>query len=59
MSNQPKMGDSVIKELELNNEQVKKIVLEWYTNGMYTYNIKNEAGQDLEEIMWDEIAWGD
>ena len=49
------MSNSIIKELKLTDEQVKKIVLEWYTNGMYTHLLQNESGQDLEEILESEI----
>ena len=45
------MEDSIITELGLNNEQVRLIVLEWYTCGMFADILQNEYGLDLEEIL--------
>jgi hypothetical protein len=33
---------------------VKKIVLEWYTNGMFADILQDEYGRDLEEILQEE-----
>lgn len=45
------MDDSIIRDLNLTEEQVKKIVLEWYTCGMFSDILQNEDGLDLEEIL--------
>jgi hypothetical protein len=42
---------SIIEKLGINQEQVEKIVLEWYTNGMFADILQNEYGLDLEEIL--------
>lgn len=42
-------GYSVIRKLNLSEEQVHQIVLEWYTNGMCPDIWQNEDGDDLEE----------
>jgi hypothetical protein len=40
---------SIIEKLGLTDDQVRKIVLGWYTNGMCTDIFQNEKGEDLEE----------
>jgi len=40
-----------IKQLGLTDDQVHKIVLEWYTNGMCPDIFQNEEGEDLEEYL--------
>ena len=42
---------STIQQLKLTDEQVRDIVLEWYTNGMCPDIFQNEQGQDLEEYL--------
>lgn len=42
---------SIIEQLGLTDEQVHKIVLEWYTNGMCSLIFQNEQGEDLEEYL--------
>jgi hypothetical protein len=41
---------SLIKTNNLSESDVKKIVLEWYTNGMFADILQDEYGRDLEEI---------
>lgn len=41
---------SIIKQKNLSNQEVWKIVLEWYTQGMYSDILQDEDGKDLEEI---------
>lgn len=43
--------DNTIDFLKLTEKQVLKIVLEWYTNGMYADILQDEDGRDLEEII--------
>jgi hypothetical protein len=43
--------ESIIKDLNLSHEDVLKIVLEWYTKGMYADILQDEDGLDLEEIL--------
>jgi hypothetical protein len=38
------------KTNNLSESDVKKIVLEWYTNGMFADILQDEYGRDLEEI---------
>jgi len=40
----------IIKQKKLTSSEVWKIVLEWYTNGMYPGVLQDEDGKDLEEI---------
>lgn len=42
---------SIIKQLELSDEDVLKVVKEWYTNGMCAEIFQNEEGEDLEEYL--------
>lgn len=42
---------SIIRKLDLTEEQVHQIVLEWYTNGMCPDIWQNEDGDDLEEYL--------
>ena len=42
---------NLIRELNLTEYQVHKIVLEWYTNGMCPDIWQNEDGHDLEEYL--------
>jgi hypothetical protein len=42
---------SIIEQLGLTDDQVHKIVLEWYTNGMCPCIFQNEEGEDLEEYL--------
>jgi len=42
---------SIIQQLGLTDDQVHKIVLEWYTNGMCPCIFQNEEGEDLEEYL--------
>lgn len=49
------MKESIIKNLKLSDEQVLKIVMEWYVMGMCPDIFQNEDGQDLEEYL-EEIA---
>jgi hypothetical protein len=39
---------SLIKANNLSESDVKKIVLEWYTNGMFADILQDEYGRDLE-----------
>jgi hypothetical protein len=41
---------SLIKKNNLSESDVKKIVLEWYTNGMFADILQDEYGRDLEDI---------
>jgi hypothetical protein len=43
---------SLIKTNNLSESDVKKIVLEWYTNGMFADILQD--GRDLEEILQEE-----
>lgn len=45
----------IIEKLNLTEEQVLKIVLEWYTCGMFADILQNEDGFDLEEILQEEL----
>jgi hypothetical protein len=45
---------SLIKANNLSESDVKKIVLEWYTNGMFADILQDEYGRDLEEILQEE-----
>jgi hypothetical protein len=45
---------SLIKTNNLSESDVKKIVLEWYTNGMFADILQDEYGRDLEEILQEE-----
>ena len=47
--------DNTIDFLKLTEKQVLKIVLEWYTNGMYPDILQDEYGYDLEEIIENEL----
>lgn len=47
--------EGIIQELQLTQNQVLKIVLEWYTCGMFADILQNENGHDLEEILEQEI----
>ena len=40
-----------IKQLGLTDEQVRNVVLEWYTCGMCSDIFQNEKGEDLEEYL--------
>ena len=51
MTNKIIPNGSTIKQLKLTDEQVRDIVLEWYTNGMCPDIFQNEKGQDLEEYL--------
>lgn len=42
---------TIIKELNLTEEQVVQIVNEWYTCGMCPDIFQNENGEDLEEYL--------
>jgi hypothetical protein len=44
-------NENLIVELNLTEQQVHKIVLEWYTNGMCPDIWQNEDGNDLEEYL--------
>ncbi len=43
--------DEAYEQLGLTDDQVHKIVLEWYTNGMCPCIFQNEQGEDLEEYL--------
>jgi hypothetical protein len=45
----------IIERLNLTEEEVYKIVLEWYTNGMCKDIFQNENGEDLEEYLEDYL----
>ena len=45
------VNTNLIKDLNLTEQQVHKIVLEWYTNGMCPDIWQNEDGSDLEEYL--------
>jgi hypothetical protein len=45
----------IIEKLKLTQEEVCKIVLEWYTNGMCKDIFQNENGEDLEEYLEDYL----
>ncbi|WP_166919842.1 hypothetical protein [Flavobacterium poyangense] len=47
--------DNTIEILGLTRNQVLKIVLEWYTNGMYPDILQDEDGFDLEEIIEQQL----
>lgn len=49
MTNKNIQDVSIIEKLRLTDDQVRKIVLEWYTNGMCNDIFQNEQGEDLEE----------
>ena len=51
MTNQIISNVSTIQQLGLTDDQVRDIVLEWYTNGMCPDIFQNEQGQDLEEYL--------
>lgn len=42
---------SLIEKLKLTENEVNRIVLEWYTNGMCADVFQNEEGEDLEEYL--------
>lgn len=42
---------SIIKQLELSDKDVLKVVKEWYTNGMCPDIFQNEEGENLEEYL--------
>ena len=42
---------SLIKIHNLSEKEVRMIVLEWYTNGMFAYTLQDEEGRNLEEIL--------
>jgi hypothetical protein len=42
------------KSKQFIESDVKKIVLEWYTNGMFADILQDEYGRDLEEILQEE-----
>jgi hypothetical protein len=42
---------SLIKIHNLSEKEVRMIVLEWYTNGMFADTLQDEQGRDLEEIL--------
>jgi hypothetical protein len=46
---------SVIEEKKLTKIEVCRIVNEWYTLGLCDYLLHDEDGNDLEEILEDEI----
>ena len=43
--------ESLIEKLKLTEDEVNRIVLEWYTNGMCPDIFQNEEGEDLEEYL--------
>ncbi len=43
--------ESLIEKLKLTENEVNRIVLEWYTNGMCADVFQNEEGEDLEEYL--------
>ena len=49
--------ETIIEDLGLTEEQVRLIVLQWYQgyNGMCPYILQDEDGNDLEEILEQEI----
>lgn len=47
----------IIKEKNLTEQEVWKIVLEWYTKGIYPDILQDEEGNDLEEICENHIIW--
>ena len=44
-------NENLIEHLNLTEQQVHKIVLEWYTNGMCPDIWQNAYGDDLEEYL--------
>lgn len=42
---------NLIEKLKLTENEVNRIVLEWYTNGMCADVFQNEEGEDLEEYL--------
>ena len=46
---------SYIKHHKLTHYDVNKIILEWYTEGMFPDILQNEEGKDLEEILLEEL----
>lgn len=51
MTNKILPNGLTIKQLGLNDEQVRNVVLEWYTCGMCSEIFQNEEGKDLEEYL--------
>ena len=51
MTNKILPNGLTIKQLGLNDEQVRNVVLEWYTCGMCPDIFQNEKGEDLEEYL--------
>ena len=51
MTNKVIPNVSTIEQLGLTDEQVRNVVLEWYTCGMCSDIFQNEKGQDLEEYL--------
>lgn len=51
MTNKILPNGLTIKQLGLNDEQVRNVVLEWYTCGMCSDIFQNEKGEDLEEYL--------
>ena len=49
------MQESIIKKLKLSQEDVFKIVLEWYLE-MCPDIFQNEDGEDLEEYLEQQIS---
>ncbi len=49
--------DSIIKEKELTEIEVWRVVLEWYTNGMYPDELNDHNDAELEGIC--EIRLGE
>tara|TARA_R110000744_G_scaffold7534_1_gene26041 strand:+ start:2496 stop:2657 length:162 start_codon:yes stop_codon:yes gene_type:complete len=47
----------IIGDKDLINLEVWKVVLKWYTNGMYPDILQDESGRDLEEICQDNIEF--
>ena len=42
---------SIIKKYNLTHSEVKMVVNEWYTQGLYPDILQDERGRDLEEIL--------
>lgn len=49
--------ESIIKDLNLSQENVLEIVKEWYTNGMCPDIFQSEDGEDLEEYLENRIEY--
>lgn len=47
--------ETIIEDLNLTEKEVLRIVLQWYVGGMYSGILQDEEGQDLEEILNNEI----